>query len=72
MVFSIRPVAALVVADVCDGREGVGEEKLAHGLVEEAVRLCEEELSCRWVVYEDTVVAGGSQVARGVVFATES
>ncbi len=69
MVFSVCLVTALVVRQVCYGRQGVGEQELVGRLYEVVVRLCEYELVGHGAVDEYTVDARRTEIARRVVFA---
>ena len=72
VVVAIRPVATLVVAQVRERRQGVGEMKIARLCEEIVVGLCEEEMAVGLSVDEYPVDAGCSLVASRIVFSTQT
>ena len=71
-VLTVGIVAAVVVVDVGEWREGVGEVHLLGLLYEEAVGLSEDERAALLAVDEDAAQAGRVVVARGVVLAIDA
>ena len=72
VVVAIGAVATLVVAQVGERREGVGEMEVARLREEVVVGLREEEVAVGGAVDEDSVDAGRSLVAGGVVLTAQT
>ena len=68
MVLAVGSVAAVVVADVGERRQRVGEEEVLHRCYEIVVGIDEDEFIILFPVNEDTVLTWRPQVAGGVVF----
>ena len=72
VILSVGAVAAVVIREVGEGRERVGEVKLADGLHEIVVGLGEDKLPLVVSVNEDAGLSRRAEVARSVIFATQS
>ena len=72
MIFAVRSVARIVVAEVRERGKGIGEMELLRLFDEEVIRLGENELISFRAVNIDAIDAQSSQVSSRVEFSTQT